>query len=107
MAHVQTDDPAFHVFCQLVAAFGQGAGTVNVTAEAMSFVVTQYWPRLSQEKDVESALLQALEFARGLGRLSAQRALAAGWNAIRSEDVKWSDDALKRHPQPFGRCPFC
>lgn len=102
MAHIRTDDPAFPVFCQLVAAFGQGAGTMNIAGEAMSLITTQYWPAISQQSTFDQTLLQGLEYARGLGRLAAQRALAAGYNVVRTEDLQSAAAAFDR-----SGCPYC
>ena len=102
MAHVRMDDPAFPVFCQLVAAFGQGAGTMNIASEAMSFIATQYWPTISQQSNFDRTQLEGVEYARGLGRLAAQRALAAGYNVVRLEDLQSAAVAFDR-----SGCPYC
>ena len=108
MAQISTDDPAFPVFLQLIAAFGQGAGTMNIDAAAMTQVVAEYWGTLSGQTSFAATLLQALEYARGLGRLSSHRAASNGYNVIREQDYQYASNQLKVHQfHPFQDCPFC
>jgi hypothetical protein len=107
MAEIRTEEPAFPVFCQLLAAFAQGAGTLHIAAETITSMVDEYWPAIRRQSDFESTLLEALEFARGLGRIAAHRALDDGSVVVRVEDLHEAARVLPHNPRPLGRCPFC
>jgi hypothetical protein len=108
MAQIDTSNPAFPVFCQLLGAFAQGAGTMPIAQETMAQIVTDYWGTVSGQANFTETLLQALEYARGLGRVASHRAASSGVNVVRVEDynsVKASFASTNIHP--FQDCPFC
>jgi hypothetical protein len=108
MTQLDPNDPKFLMFCQLVAAFGQGAGTMNVTREAVSAITDTYWPVIASQTNLDNGLLQALEYARGLGRVAAARALADGYNLVRPQDFQAAAEALQRHRVALLQdCPYC
>jgi hypothetical protein len=108
MAQIDTTDPAFPVFCQLLGAFAQGAGTMPIAKETMAQIVTDYWGPVSGQTGFTETLLQAMEYARGLGRIASHRAATNGFNVVRVEDynsVKQNFASTNIHP--FQDCPFC
>lgn len=108
MTQIETGDANFLLFCQLVAAFGQGTGTMNITRDAMSAIANTYWPIINSQTNLDTGLLQALEYARGLGRAAAARALANGYNLVRPEDFQAAADAFQPHRvAALQDCPYC
>jgi hypothetical protein len=108
MAQIDTNNPAFPVFCQLLGAFAQGAGTMPIAQETMTQIVADYWGPVSGQVSFSETLLQALEYARGLGRIASHHAASSGFNVVRVEDYNSVKDSFgQRHIHPFQECPFC
>jgi len=108
MAQIDTDNPAFPVFCQMLGAFAQGAGTMIIAKETITQIVADYWGTVSGQAGFTETLLQALEYARGLGRLASHRAASSGFNVVRVEDYQFAANQLQvHHIHPFQECPFC
>ncbi len=96
------------VLIQLSAAFGQGAGTLFVSEDAVVAALdhfTPVLPRLAAEWAEKG--LQVLEYARTIGRTAGWLAIERGDDAISEADFR---EGLKRvrglNPRLFGPCPF-
>ena len=108
MPQLDTNDPAFPVFCQLLGAFAQGAGTMPIAQETMAQIVSDYWGPVSDQTGFTETLLQAMEYARGLGRIASHHAASSGVNVVRVEDYNSVKASFaSTHLHPFQDCPFC
>ena len=94
------------VVAQLYIAFGTGIGSLFVSPEAIVAGRRQYetlvghnlekWPQTS---------MQALEYARTLGRVSALLTISEGRNTITADNYRQASELVK-HSSHAMICPF-
>ena len=91
---------------QLAAGFGQGAGTMLATGEAVEAAIGAYSTSLQARASTWSDYsLQTIEYARALGRLSAAKALSHGRCVIELADVEYGLDRVQQNTAwPLGVC---
>lgn len=88
-------DPKLQRLVQLAVAFGQGTGSVHLTAEGASAgaqVFTDYLGPALVQWDTLASL--AWDFARVTGHLASHNAVKNGRHAITAEDVLWAANAV-------------
>lgn len=84
-------DSTHTIGLQLAMAFGQGAGTMLATSEALMAAFTPYAAAFEEkaERWVEFEL-KALEYARALGQVAAYAAASNRRCVIDAEDVRYA-----------------
>lgn len=94
---------------QAFVAIGQGSAGVMLTRDAVREVRKRYVPVLRENAaEWDGHAVAAFEFARGLGRLAAHRALAAHRNEIRATDIRYAAGRVSRASLTIEKpCPFC
>lgn len=93
---------------QLAAAFGQGAGTMIISADAAAAVMQQYRDGLERNAKSDATMLQLITFIRALGAAAAGHALRRGSAVIEPEDVLHVIGRLNpNQARPLGLCPIC
>jgi hypothetical protein len=93
---------------QLAAAFGQGAGTMILSAPAAQAVMAFYGERFGKMEPSEINVLKMIEFMRAIGAASAMYSLQDGGAIIDTDAVKKAIAALKAKQKfPLGDCPIC
>ena len=91
---------------QLVMAFGQGAGTMMATANALSKAHLAYGGLVHSQR-WESDRLVAIEFGRALGRAAAAHALNDCRCVIDEVDIEFAINAVSANQaEPLGPCPL-
>jgi hypothetical protein len=91
---------------QLAMGFGQGAGVLLATEEALMTALGAY---KNQLRDIgerwESLAVQTIEYSRTMGSLSAHHALSDGRCVIDVGDVQYALTAVARNTVlPLGVC---
>lgn len=93
------------IMAQIWVAFGQGTGFTRVAQEACLKLHSLYYDAIKEELvqrwDEEAA--QVLERIRALGKLAANKAIAAGATAITVDDVLASAAVVHRS----SNSPWC
>jgi hypothetical protein len=91
---------------QLAVGFGQGAGFMLVTEDALLHALSEYRQSLERrDADWDGHALQAIEYCRAMGSLAAHQALGHGRVVITAEDVVKALDAVRHNRTwPFGPC---
>ncbi|OLC76698.1 MAG: hypothetical protein AUH72_18460 [Acidobacteria bacterium 13_1_40CM_4_65_8] len=97
------------ILAQLFIAFGQGAGTMTVSHEAIAAARNLYINRIPEfENKWDEIALQSLEYARAIGRVAALRAVQHGRNVISKDDWIEAAKQVAQHPDKTYRfCPIC
>jgi hypothetical protein len=92
---------------QSLIAFGQGAGTMPASAEAVEAIIEDYLPNDDQVASWPDDVLVVLEYARSAGRIAASRAASAGRGCINARDWDRVKRVLPSKPSWFERpCPW-
>jgi len=91
---------------QLAMAFGQGAGTMPATPEALWATYSMYLSAIKEKigkwPEIE---LRTLEYARALGRLAAFNASSNGRIVIDVEDVRAAAPLVRKNRlRPIALC---
>ena len=104
MATLSLDSTEHEILTQLFIAFGQGAGTMPVAAQVIAAATEDYLAAIHENvAGWRSIELQALESARGLGRLAAHLALQDGRDVVMTEHYQGARNGIR----PRIDCPFC
>jgi hypothetical protein len=102
---------AQNILDQCLIAFGQGCGPILVTVEAVAAVRTAYQRRIEQYGgDWDADCLLVLEYARMVGRLAADKALADGSLQVEAGHVTSALSELEARIAAGGAwrpCPLC
>jgi hypothetical protein len=97
-------DAAWHIFGQLMAAFGQGAGSLPITTDAAATAAATYIePIVGRVQEWPAIEAETLAFARALGRLSAHHALEERRPYLTGADLTWATSNIV----PLLPCPMC
>ncbi len=110
MAETITLDSQVHeILAQIFIAFGQGAGTMTVSREAIRAATRTYTSlvqaNVTKWRDIE---LQTLEYARSLGRVAAHLALRDGSQVVRDEHYREASERFAAAATELEYdCPFC
>ena len=91
---------------QLAMAFGQGAGVMLATEQALLVALDAYRESVNaRARDWNDYSLQAIEYGRVLGSLAAHHALANSRCVIDEDDVRYGLDGVTDNDRsPLGFC---
>jgi hypothetical protein len=91
---------------QLAVGFGQGAGFMLVTEDALLNALSEYQQSLERrDADWDRYALQAIEYCRAMGSLAAHGAMDHGRVVITAEDVAKALAAVRHNRNwPLGPC---
>lgn len=94
------------VVAQLYIAFGQGAGSLYVSPEAIAAGRRQYEQLVAKNLEKwPQASLKALEYARAIGRVAAHLAVSEGWNTIQGDHYTSAAEMVRKNCH-VEFCPF-
>jgi hypothetical protein len=99
-----TDDPRVLL---LAMAFGQGAGTLLASTDALEAALSYFQQRVQNlpPGKWEENILKIVEFTRALGTLSAVHAAQSGAIVIGAEDVSFAIAGTQNNrAAPLGIC---
>jgi hypothetical protein len=93
-------------FLQLASGFGQGAGLLLATEEALLTALNAYRESVERRSGEWDAIaLEVIEYARMMGSLAAHHALAAGRCVIDVGDVEFALGGVQTNrARPLGPC---
>jgi hypothetical protein len=93
-------------FLQLAAGFGQGAGLLMATEDALLRALDAYRDSVERRSgEWDAFALEAIEYARMLGSLAAHHALGDGRIVINPDDVDFALGGVqKNRARPLGPC---
>lgn len=90
---------------QLAVGFGQGAGMMMATEDALLAAVSSYESSVRRMDDWLDYAIRAIEFSRALGSLAAQHALRHARAVIDVPDVEFALKAVRLSElHPLGIC---
>jgi hypothetical protein len=93
------DDYAYATLVQALIAFGEGAGPVLVSREAILAVTKDYRDAAAHDAERWDTYAPAvLSWAKAMGALAAHHALADSRTVVDAEDYGFARAALARHP---------
>ena len=106
MANGSGGDTMQPIGFQLAMAFGQGAGAMLATSEALLAAYQPYEASFQERADTWVDFeLRALHYARALGQVAAARAAQSGRCVIDTDDVRYALDTVQRNRlRPLSIC---
>ena len=112
MVDTATVHTAEQILAQLFIAFGQGAGTMIVSLEAIEAATREYKPAIEKSAHKwNEIVLATLEYARAVGRIAAFQAIQGGRNVISEGDWRAAADQVYEQANkvktPYLFCPIC
>jgi hypothetical protein len=98
------DDRVYRILMLISMAFGQGAGTMRATPDAVDAATADYRRLIEQSTEPWEVIeLSTLELARSVGRFAAHVATADGRDVIEKRHYV----EARRKLRPTIRCSFC
>ena len=92
----------------MLAAYGQGAGCIYVSLEAVQALRAQYRSLIAAKLDSwDQHSLVLFEYARSLGRTSAAMASSRGATQISAGDYQQAAGLTAENASLAVACPFC
>ena len=99
-----SDAAAWHILGELLAAFGQGAGSLLVTGEAVEGAAAIYLDAIKERQATWAEIeLSTVAFARSLGQLAAHYALGDRRDYVTGADLNQAITTIR----PRMPCPMC
>jgi hypothetical protein len=110
MAEKMTFDSRVHeILAQIFIAFGQGAGTMIVSREAIRAGTRDYVRLVGAHLDRWDEIeFQTIEYARGLGRVAAHLAVGEAQHVILERHYRAASERFgATAPSAAYDCPWC
>jgi hypothetical protein len=108
--HLPTSWTAFSMIAQIFVAFGQGAGQLNVSDDAVQAAVSDYGYGIEQADGWGDAAPMVLGIARAMGQAAAEHALREGRGVITAVDYRAARAVIHsmsgEGTRLMGRCPW-
>lgn len=108
--YVPTSWTTFRILAQIFVAFGQGAGQLTVSDDAVRAAVADYAVKIEGARNWDGAAPRVLGIARVMGQLAAEHAAREGRAIITAPDYAAARAVIHgmsgEAPTLMGGCPW-